>query len=273
MKTQYHTRDTVRVAFFVLLTVVLLSVNIPVSSASSLETQRITFTVDVPQIGFSVRSSIDVQWTDKIRIETGHQAALTYDLASAGSVLTVTVPLSAITFGIVDDQVISVPVPITPIGSVLIDLLKILEIYVPLVGLAGIASIDLVLESEIVVLNCGCTMGLVTIMTSIPTLQWQTWGPKEIQVESSNVTGSAELATIFGYAFSIGLRASVLGLDMWLISPVIISATAGSQVAVTSVEVVDPASMTLIYVGVGIAAVAVSILIFFVLRKWKREEV
>lgn len=265
-------------ALIALVMIALLLESIPVSSDSSLGPQRVTFTVAAPEIGFSASSSIDVEWTDHIKLETGEQGTLAYNLASAGSVLTLLVPLHSITFGFVDDQIVSISVPLTPIGVVTIPLLEAVKLVVSfglLSILSNIASIDLVLESEIVVLDCGCalgTPGIASVVTSIQTVQWQSWGTREIQIHASNITGSALLTTTFGYALSLGLRVSVAGQDWWPIPSVIISATTGEPAVITNVDVVEPTSMTAIFAGAGIAVAAVAgILIFFAIRKRKKN--
>lgn len=238
----------------------LMTVAAPAAAYSAVE-EEVTFVASVPELGMTLTLTAQVEHSEQARVEVGEQVDIVYALEPTGGEITLVVPLSDLSFGLIDDYTVEIPVPVSPLGSASFNVLSLVP-QIPF----GLATLDLVVEGEVQSASCSCTMGTITVQTATSEVQWQDSGERTISVTSSSLPEVSKVRTSLVYALSVGLKATILGADIWILDPVAVSSTNGLPALETTIETYEPASVSALVIGVGVAAavVAAVVLLLFV---------
>jgi len=213
--------------------------------------QTVNFTVHLESIGLVGGFSAVIDWPAKMDVARGDIAAINYDIEAASGSIKITIPLSTISFGLVADQSIIVPLPETPVGTVSIPILQYLA-QIP----TSLASLNINIQGAVSLQKAIWTCDASDIISENSELEWTSWGTKSFKLQTHSETQQITVTTTFGYALSIGVSGSVLGMSMELIHPVQIAAVNEQGSHATVISGVDPFPTWLLVVGV-IGAVAI----------------
>lgn len=225
-------------------------------SASAADT--VDFTVSVPELGLIGGFAADVEYPMEMQVTKGDLAEISYSLSAASGSFTINIPLSMITFGFLDDQSVTIPLPQTPIGEMPISVLQYLA-QIP----SGLASVDIVLQGAVAAKTITCSSGQTDVLTSTSSLLWTSWGTKGVQVQTHAENPSVTVSTRFAYTLGIGIDVTFLGFEYTLIEPIEFSAVSGTPVTSTTIVAVDPFPTALLVIGVICAAAVIGGLYFY----------
>jgi hypothetical protein len=223
-----------------------------VGVACSSSVSEVVFTAQVPEIGMTLTLRSGVDYTEDCRVEAGEQVEIAYSLEPAECDIMVEVPLSDLSLGFFDDEVVEIPLPFSPLGSISVNVLPYLVQLPP-----GIASLDIVIDGEVRATSCSCSLGTATIETSVASLTWQDSGERTVSVTTSPASGTSTIRTVLAYALSVGFKATVFGYDIWILEPTSLYSASGTPYLETEIETYERSSSTVFLIGGAIAAVAV----------------
>jgi len=215
-----------------------------VSNAAA-DGQTVNFTVHLESIGLIGGFSAVIDWPAKMDVARGDVAAINYDIKAASGSIIITIPLSTISFGFVADQSITIPLPETPVGTVSIPILQYLA-QIP----ASLASLNINIQGAISLQKATWTCDSSDIISKTSELEWTSWESKAFRLQTHEETQQIIVTTVFGYALSIGVSGSVLGMSTELIHPVQIAAVYESGSHITVITGVDPFPTALLIIGV-----------------------
>lgn len=221
-----------------------------VSNAAA-DGQTVNFTVHLESIGLVGGFSAVIDWPAKMDVARGDIAAINYDIKAASGSIKITIPLSTISFGLVADQSITVPLPETPVGTVSIPILQYLA-QIP----TSLASLNINIQGAVSLQKAIWTCNASDIISENSELEWTSWGTKSFKLQTHHETQQITVTTTFGYALSVGVSGSVLGMSTELIHPVQIAAVYEPGSHITVITGVDPFPTALLVIGViGVTAI------------------
>jgi hypothetical protein len=257
------------VALAVALVIVLGCLGTPGVAANE---QDINFTIEDADLQFSASLSVSMEWDSDVTVGDGQVATIAYTPSPTTGSASVLIPLSALYdyFLIdLDDQVVNIPLPETPIGEVSISLTQALTGVPSTVG-----SVDVVIQSALSVSSITSTSGNQDVLTEESALRWTTWGEKSISVDMADES-DATVTTVFQYAISIGVVATALEdmLEIELIPQTDIAGVTGSPSVQTQIYVeqnlLSQYLIPIVVIG-AVAAVAVAAVMLAKKRKGRK---
>jgi len=254
----------ISVVFCVVIVVLVGSLaNIPGASA---QTQTVNFTVNIPELGISGGFATIVNWDENVQVTKGDVATVSYSLSDSSGSLSITIPLSLITFGFMSDQTITIPLPTTPLGSITLPVLQYLT-GIP----SSLAGVNVILQASINAVQVSCSSGQSDVLTSVSTLSWTAWGSKAIQVQTHSESAMNTINTKIGYSLSIGVDATFLGFVLTLIGLTKLATVTGTPVLTTSVQASDP--FPIIAVVAAGAIIGTSLIAAYLVIKSKKSSI
>jgi len=169
-------RELVPVGLSLVIVLLLACVLPSMAGTASAATQKVTFTVSDKSNYMTATFAVNANWDEEVSAQEGSQTSISYALSSAQGTFGLMIPLSY--FGL-DDKVVEIAIPETPIGSVSIPISEAVSAALGFPLPTEIASVDLVLQASIKVSKIECSAGSDRIETSLSSLDWASWGHKE----------------------------------------------------------------------------------------------
>lgn len=236
--------------------------------------QDINFTIEDEELQFSASLSVSMEWDSDVTVGDGQVATIAYTPSPTTGSASVLIPLSALyDYFLIDleDQVVDIPLPETPIGEVSISLTQALTGVPSTVG-----SVDVVIQSALTVSSISSTSGNEDVLTEESALRWTAWSEKSISVDMTDES-DATVTTVFQYAISIGVVATALEdmLEIELIPQTDIAGVTGSPSAQTQISVEQDflSQYLILIVTIGVvAAVAVVAAVLIRKKRGKKNE-
>ena len=234
------------------------------------DSQPISFTVSDSSHGLIASFAVNAEYSGEVHVASGSQATISYALSSATGSIRITIPLAQLGTYIgypLSDQSITVPIPVTPIGSVRIPISSYISEAMGVPIPASVASIDLLIQSSIKAFPSAMSGASANPLT---TMEWIDWGSQSVLLDTGSMPNIDKVTTSFGYVLSYSVVASVLNSDFDLIPMTALSSVASSQTASTNVVIEQGISM-LVIVAIVIVAVVVALLALVLWRKGKKK--
>lgn len=255
-----------RAAFMIALSSLLpVAVQVFVAEHALAASQSVSFEISDPAIGFTAAFVTNADWTGEQSVKTGNVATIAYTLTPESGSVTVVVPLSLLGVGL-EDQAVTVPLSEAPLGSSSISLSQ------SLVGIPqSVASINLVVQASIRMVQVTSTSSSIDMLTDINGLVWTSWGSKSIQLLTSE-KGDAMVRATLEYTISVGVQATTLLTGSQVLIPTTpISGVSGTPELATSLSVSNDSSFLLV-AGIGAAAGCAAIVAAIVILKRKSKK-
>ncbi len=234
--------------------------------------QAVNFTIEDDELQFSASMSVSMEWDSDLTVGDGQVAFIAYSPTPALGSASVLIPLSQLYdyFLIeLDDEVIDIPLPETPIGEVSISLTQAAT-GVP----SSLASVDIIIQAALSVSSISCTSGSEDVLTQASDLRWTTWSEKSISVDMTDES-DATVTTVFQYAISIGVVVTALDdlLEIELIPQTDIAGVTGSPSIQTQISVdqdlLSQYLIPLVIIGI-IVVVAVTVALLVKKKRGKK---
>ncbi len=250
-----------------LVSIIAVAVQASIAGHSIAATQSVSFELSSPSIGFTAAISTGAAWNSEQSVKKGDAATIAYTLTSQPGSASLTVPLSQLDLGLgLEDETVTVALPDAPLGAMSISLTQILGIP------QGVASVNLVLEGSVRVVQVTSTSSSIEMLTDINELVWTSWGSKSVSLLTSEKVDATVRATL-EYTLSVGIQVTTLLTGSQVLIPTTpISGVSGTPLLATSISVSDSSTLLMI-AGIGAAASCAAVVaVIVILRRRSKKD-